>query len=545
MNINNICLGCMKEKPQPNMICPYCGYNFAPNEKHQLPVNIILNNTYLVGKCLGDGGFGITYIGYDMNLYKKVAIKEFYLKGYCNRGDNGFDVISEDEKKGVIFNREKARFVEEGRILAQIDEQPGVVKVMSYFEQNNTAYIVMEFLEGTSLKSYVKQQGGKLEVGEALGIIQPVVKALAGIHEKGVVHRDISPDNIMITNSGKVKLIDFGAAKTKEDDMSANKVYKKSYSPLEQQSREGVIGTYSDIYALCASIYEIITGVKVQNARERAEMDMVKSPSELGVNVTPIQDAAIMNGLAINIEDRIKNAADLYYFLFVYGNTENPSGTAMKKIIKESSTKVILEKMQKEKKTRKNKKATMLALIIITVLGCLIIMVRQLGDMKQGKEDSPVVITDDGGNYGETDDSSELTEEDLKKYREELYGLINKEREETHGEIIDISSKYEAAASDCAKACTELDISGGNMNQLLSDAMNTALRDNNLSNVGWVIVTYNTDFSIQQVYEDIKAQIASVNASITNPIDLSNCNGVGISLGVGKDGTYYWVVIYK
>lgn len=544
MNVNNICLGCMKEKPQQNMICPYCGYNFEKNEKHQLPVNIILNSAYLIGKCLGDGGFGITYVGYDMNLYKKVAVKEFFLKGYCHRGEDGFSVIPKDEKKGVVFNREKARFVEEGRILAQIDEQPGVVKVISYFEQNNTAYIVMEFLEGTSLKSYVKQQGGKLEVGEALGIIQPVVKALAGIHEKGVVHRDISPDNIMITNSGKVKLIDFGAAKTKEDDMSANKVYKKSYSPLEQQSREGVIGTYSDIYALCASVYEIITGIKVQNAKERAETDIVKTPSELGFNVTPIQDAAIMNGLALDSDDRIKNAADLYYFLFVYGNTDNPSGTAMKKIIKESSTKVILDKMQKEKKARKNKKTSMVALVIITVLGCLIILVRQLGDMKQEKNDKPVVITDDG-NYGEVDDSSHITEEELKKYREDIYGFINEEREESGGEIVDISSKYEAAASDCAKTCTEVDLSGGNMNQLLSDAMNTALKDNNLSNVGWVIVTYNTDFSIQQVYEDIKTQITAVNASITNPVDLGNCNGVGISLGVGKDGTYYWVVIYK
>ncbi|MBP3621682.1 MAG: serine/threonine protein kinase [Lachnospiraceae bacterium] len=238
-------------------------------DTNKLPEGLLLNKTYSVGACLGEGGFGITYLGFDVNLEKKVAIKEFFLSGYCDRTAGTYEVVPKDGAKGQTFCREKARFVEEARILAKIDEHPGIVKVLTYFEENGTAYIIMEFIEGRSLKSYINERGGWLPVTETLELMEPIIKALAAVHDKGIVHRDISPDNIMLTTSGRVKLIDFGAAKSKEMDLNSNRVFKKSYSPIEQCERDGEIGTYSDIYAICATIYQIITGTKPPSALER------------------------------------------------------------------------------------------------------------------------------------------------------------------------------------------------------------------------------------------------------------------------------------
>ena len=226
---------------------------------------------YRIEKVLGDGGFGITYLGYDERLGRKVAIKEFYLKGCCYRRSGSLMVYASDEKKAV-FEKAKAQFIKEGRVLALLGEQAGVVNVYTFAEENNTAYLVMEYVEGQSLDEYVKAGGGKLSVSRTLAIMKPVIHALAGIHKRGVIHRDISLDNIMITADRKVKLIDFGAAR-QYGDYNEDKVFKGGYTPLEQVSANGQVGPYSDIYSVCATMYTCISGRMVTPARERLRHD--------------------------------------------------------------------------------------------------------------------------------------------------------------------------------------------------------------------------------------------------------------------------------
>ena len=256
-------------------------------EAHQLPSGTYLEqNKYYIERVLGDGGFGITYLGYDVKLQRKVAIKEFYMRGYCYRNPGDPNVYTEAGEKRENFEKMKRQYIEEGRVLAALGEQPGVVNVYTFIEENNTAYLVMDFVEGQSLDAYVKGRGGRLSVSETLAIMRPVIRALAGVHKRGVIHRDISPDNIMITHDRKVKLIDFGAARM-YGNYNYLRVQKGGYSPIEQVTPGAQIGPYSDVYALCATMYTCMTGVKVPHAVERAKQDRLVPPSAMGLVIAP------------------------------------------------------------------------------------------------------------------------------------------------------------------------------------------------------------------------------------------------------------------
>ncbi|MBQ8696086.1 MAG: protein kinase, partial [Clostridia bacterium] len=191
------CSYCMSPIKTTYKVCPFCGNPVhAEVPAHHLLPGTILNGKILVGAALGEGGFGITYIGRDLNLDIKVAIKEFYPNGYVNRS-NSFspDVtfsVSDDGKD--FFVKGKERFLREARILARFSSEPGVVEVRDFFEEHNTAYIIMEYLDGEDLKAYLKRNG-PMQPGRALELLLPVMKTLTKIHAQGLIHRDISPDN--------------------------------------------------------------------------------------------------------------------------------------------------------------------------------------------------------------------------------------------------------------------------------------------------------------------------------------------------------------
>ena len=280
-------------------------------EEYWLPEGTYLEkDKYRIERVIGDGGFGITYLGYDEKLKRKVAIKEFYMRGYCYRRPDDERVYPCDGQKGNAFENEKLSFIEEGRVLAALNEQPGVVNIYNFIEENNTAYLIMDYVDGKSLEVYIKECGGRLSVPQTLLIMKPVIRALIDIHKRGIIHRDISPDNIMITNDRKVKLIDFGAAK-QYGSYNENKVRKGGYSPLEQVVAHGQVGPYSDIYAICATIYTCITGVSVMPALERTNDDRLAAPSKLGVIIEPDAEETLMQGLALYSEQRIPDAESL------------------------------------------------------------------------------------------------------------------------------------------------------------------------------------------------------------------------------------------
>ena len=305
MDFNRICYNCMKEKDRADGICPHCGFDNSRYrwQENELPPLTPLNGKYLVGRALGAGGFGITYIALDLNLQVTVAIKELYLSRISVRErDTNISVSSRDRE---CFEDNKKRFLQEARVLAMFNEgdNEGIVNVKEYFEENNTAYIVMEYLDGTTLRNKVKQQTFTFE--ETKKIMEPICHALTKIHQFGVVHLDVSPDNIMMLNDGSAKLLDFGGARSLYTDDDADFIcYKVGYAPPEQYSGHEQ-GPWTDIYALCAVMYHGITGQRPMRSVRRAEHDDLRLPSQLGIPIAPQIEEK--KGLSIRKENRYQS----------------------------------------------------------------------------------------------------------------------------------------------------------------------------------------------------------------------------------------------
>ncbi len=320
MDVEKLCMGCMKELKQPG-VCPHCGYrpDAVSTEGHYLKPYTILNGKYLVGRVLGEGGFGITYIGYDLNLEMPVAVKEFYPNGYVTRESGVTSMVSAYQGINLeAVSKWKNNFIREARTLAKCSHLSGIVGVKDFFEENGTAYIVMEYLEGMNLKAYAKSCGGKLEITGLLRALEPVMTALAKVHEYGLIHRDISPDNIMLLPGGTMKLLDFGAARdyASEDEKSLSVMLKPGYAPEEQYRTKGKQGPWSDVYAFAATIYKCVTGVTPPESMERMRRDELKSPSELGISMNPQIENALLKGMEVYAENRYQSMSEFMKALY-------------------------------------------------------------------------------------------------------------------------------------------------------------------------------------------------------------------------------------
>ena len=301
------CPNCMANIGGDYGVCPVCGGSMnVVNEPHQLPVNSILNGRYIIGRTLGAGGFGITYVGYDLKLNSKVAIKEYYMSGGVSR-TRSLTVVPTDKANEAPFNKGKERFLDEAKVLAQFIDEPNIVNVRDYFEENGTAYIVMEFLDGEDLTHYAKKHG-RLSFDEVLALLEPAMMALDKVHKKGLIHRDISPSNLMLLKDGRVKVLDFGTARTQSvlGEKSLSIMLKPGYAPEEQYRTHGQQGSWTDVYAMSATFYRLLTGKTPPTSTDRMFEDRIELPSALGVKITPQQEAALMRGLAVRSTDRIQ-----------------------------------------------------------------------------------------------------------------------------------------------------------------------------------------------------------------------------------------------
>lgn len=334
MDFKKICYNCMKEKPQVSGFCPHCGYKNEDYHRasNQLPPLTPLNGKYVLGRALGAGGFGITYVAYDTHLQVVVAIKELFLKKISIREQTS--TISVNSKDKACFEDNKKRFLQEARVLAMFNEKDneGVVIVKDHFEENNTAYIVMEYLSGDTLKKRVKDN--KLSFDEMKHLMEPVCHALMKIHQFGVVHLDVSPDNIMLSGEKGAKLLDFGGAKTigsKEDDIIA---YKRGYAPLEQRMENGKVGQWTDVYATAATMYYCLTDIKPTDAMERKAGAELERPSKKGVKIPKIAEDALMKALELNPEDRYQTIEAFWDALNIKKKKASARTTSMQGDIK-------------------------------------------------------------------------------------------------------------------------------------------------------------------------------------------------------------------
>lgn len=275
----NFCFGCMEETNSAP--CPRCGYNSLTNQNqsYALQQGTILHGKYLIGKMLGQGGFGITYIGWDLALSRKVAIKEFFPSAYVSRDSGATTVLQwyPTEQAQEARNMGKDMFLKEARKMNHVDAIPRVVHVLEMFHDNDTAYIVMNYIPGENLAQRIKRTG-PMSWKQVQDLLLPVVDIMQSVHDVGLVHRDLSPDNLMIQPDNQVVILDLGAAKdiNLQSGTSSMQVAKGGFSPMEQYVQKGNSGPWTDVYALAATIYFALTGVVPPTAVDRLSKDTLR-----------------------------------------------------------------------------------------------------------------------------------------------------------------------------------------------------------------------------------------------------------------------------
>lgn len=280
----------------------------SPPHLHALPPGTCLNQTYCIQSVLGEGGFGITYKGILQDTDTVVAIKEYFPPSLAvrSRQEGVFTLYPYPEKNTESFCRGRTRFLNEAAILRSFQRLECIVSVYDLFEENGTAYLVMEYIEGLTLRQYINENG-TLTFPEISELILPVIQSLAEIHDKGLIHRDISPDNLILGTDNMLHLIDFGAASRENYTESQNTVILKAgYAPPEQYISNSKTGAWIDVYALCATLYFALTGSAPAEAIQRLDAGSTESLSGLS-HLLAWQRAILEKGLQLRPSDRFQN----------------------------------------------------------------------------------------------------------------------------------------------------------------------------------------------------------------------------------------------
>ena len=344
------CCNCFQKYEEHYDVCPHCGYykGQPPHELYHLFPETVLADRYIVGQVLGFGGFGITYKAWDKKLETVVAIKEYYPSGIVNRIPGQKEVILFAGNKAKEFRYGLERFLDEARNTAKFSSHKNIVHVFEYFEENNTAYFVMEFLNGISLSDYLKDN--RMELDDCIETIGCVAAALKELHMQGIVHRDVSPDNIFLCLNGNVKLIDFGAARfSSHEESPMTIILKPGFAPPEQYEKISAQGPWTDIYALGATLYLMLTGIKPEESTDRKTHDTLVPPHELDENIAENLSNTVMKAMALEQHMRFSTVEDFEKAL-----------RGEKKV----ST------LAQEKKRRKRKRASgILAAILVLTMG--------------------------------------------------------------------------------------------------------------------------------------------------------------------------------
>ena len=313
------CMRCMAQSD--DTICPVCG---APAEDAQrirgaLAPQTILNGKYLVGAALGGGGFGVTYRALKLSSLRPVqgetvAVKEYFPRNISTRRGNGS--IEPNPRERENFDRWRSKFVQEYRMLHRMEQCPSVVHVLDIFEENNTAYLVMEYVEGTTIEKRVREQG-PIPAQQLLKTMEPFINDMYRLNERNVVHRDMNPSNIILRRDAPPMLIDFGSARPNDPETKKTVLIRKGYAPPEQYDSDGRQGAWTDVYGLCATLYFALTGVEPPDARERRYDDRLQDIGELCPALSRRQANVLMAGLEMDYTKRPASfeslAAGLYY----------------------------------------------------------------------------------------------------------------------------------------------------------------------------------------------------------------------------------------
>ncbi len=320
MDLACLCMGCMENKGSASL-CPYCGWveGSGPISTLHLNPGSIVHQKYFLGKALGQGGFGITYLGWDLYLDRKLAVKEYFPRemSYREVGMTAVSLHSTGQENQFNYGLEK--FLAEAKTLAVFEGHPNIVTVRDFFKENSTAYLVMNYIKGIAFSDYLSHKGGVIPFEEAIRIMMPMLDALRAVHENNLLHRDISPDNIFVTSDGRVILLDFGAARHAlgEQGRNLSVILKPGYAPEEQYRSRGMQGPWTDIYAAAATIYKAITGKMPPDALDRLNDDQIIRPSQHGASISIEEEAVMMKAMAVKAENRYQSVSEFQNSIWV------------------------------------------------------------------------------------------------------------------------------------------------------------------------------------------------------------------------------------
>lgn len=451
MQTNDRCPNCMHTLENNDAVCPYCNFNIKDyiNKPNCLNPFTVLQNKYMLGRVIGVGGFGITYIGWDLNLQTYIAIKEYFPESFASRNTNDPSMqnnVIPNETKKEVYDKGLKRYVEEAQNLSKFYRLQGIVSVKDFFYENGTAYIVMEYINGINLKEYLNNMGGKLDENMVLTLMKPVFESMFEIHNSGLVHRDISPDNIMVDQDGRIKLIDFGSARGQaaETDKTYTVVLKHGYAPSEQYYAKGNQGPWTDIYSLCATMYKMLTGQIPPNSIERMENDQYVAPSAYGISVSQRTEAVLRKGLSVKVADRYQNIgellADLYGTMPISkmssNNTPIAAGATYNPPTSLSQQSMHLSMPQDDMGEKKKNKGIIIAAIsvlaIVVIVAVVLLVSGGKDDDKDKKTtentaDNPVVTESTPTDSDDTTDTTAATtEEPIEGYSGYVYTVPEK-----------------------------------------------------------------------------------------------------------------------
>ena len=299
-------------------------------KKDELMNTVQLNKRYRLIRTLGQGGFGVTYIAEDETLGQKVVIKEYFPIDLVKRTESQEIALKNEESDKKLYEEGMCRFLNEAQVLASLFEIPGVVKVLDFFQENGTAYIVMEYIKGISLRSYLERASEAMSFQRAWDMILPVMNALEMVHGKGLLHRDINPDNLMVEEDGTVKMLDFGSAREffmeQDREKTMTILVKNGYAPPEQYEAKGKQGPWTDVYALSATLYEMMTGYMPPGSKERQVSDELFPPSTFAIDITPEQEDLLLNrGMALGVSERFQSVLEMKQAFFPESDNINQS----------------------------------------------------------------------------------------------------------------------------------------------------------------------------------------------------------------------------
>ena len=392
------CYNCMEPLAEGQTVCPHCGHDHTirQNPEDVLTEGSLLNGKYIVGKMLGRGGFGVTYIGYDLTLKIKVAIKEFFPAGVGTRNTHTKTVTAITAEGQAGFESGRQAFQDEAQVLARFNS-PNIVHVREYFRENGTAYIVMDLVEGSGLSGEVQKCGGTMPWQRVLDLFKPLIVELGRLHEENLIHRDIKPDNIKVVQNKKrgeeyLVLLDFGAARrfvSENVTGTYTAMVTPGYAPIEQYNQQSRQGPYTDVYGVCATMYAALTGRRPLASTERVAEDAELPPIRNFAQDMPADtEKAIMHGLEVKGKDRTQSMQELYDELYGESKSEaadkSTGKTAEVKTSSAPAAPVTETGKAEGRKEKKKKPLWIIPLLLAAAAGVYLFAVQPLGEKGSG-----------------------------------------------------------------------------------------------------------------------------------------------------------------